>query len=534
MDQFPTLTHPEPTYYLHGNAGFFTIAVQDPNNSSWDKYQFTFHSYPLAELNKRIDEWTTRSKHEHKNIYISQCISNQPNRKRTSFHSVNQLFVELKINKSLRLHVRCMDSEDIISAIHRICEENNIPHPSFIIRNDTDYQLRWLVNTLSANALAIWECTQRYLEILFIELGANLKNNYVSRYLPICGSYDYKNDSVVEVIAINYEKNKPARYEFKQLSETLLPYSLDEAKEYNAKQSQITAEYSKNRKQMTRERNKRKFVQGCIESLAKEIQIKDLTAEKLYQHIRDTIGKRKVSLDYCKDMLVRWENMQAREKYSTQILSKKMLAWTRYQDILRLAKYRTTNTFLEEGLREQLFLYACNFYALSEIDNVNKEFEAEFLSIAEILVPDWDQKKSISAIRNIFDRLKEAKKGQQRTFNDQKYVSLLTPTNNTLIDMFAISEMEMQTTTDSGEYLLETIINDAEKSRRKPIHQNRRRRNKGIQERTVYEAKRKQETEDKATRAREMKANGFSTKQIAQALNMSVPGIYKLLKFILV
>ena len=58
--------------------------------------------------------------------------------------------------------------------------------------------------------------------------------------------------------------------------------------------------------------------------------------------------------------------------------------------------------------------------------------------------------------------------------------------------------------------------------------------NKGIQERTVYEAKRKQETEDKATRAREMKANGFSTKQIAQALNMSVPGIYKLLKFILV
>ena len=487
---------PEAAYYLTGKWGYFTILALDPDRPRWEQGQRISFSYPLNQLHERLWEWSQRGKIERKNVYISQCVFNRPCRRRAAFHSVGQLFVDLDVYNAPYQKVRELSRNQVITQVYKICDAHKLPYPSIILSSGRGFYLKWFINRLPENVLLMWEHTQTYLVKLFQALGSDANAKDASRILRLENTFNYKNNMLAEVVEINWREREPARYEYHELSNVLLPYTLEAAQNFNAKQAEITAEFSKKRREITREINQRKLVLECLQELSSGGHDKGLTAQKLHGYIAETRGKGKVSIKRCDELLKRWEVLKTQSKKSgfgnvlnaKSLFSQKNLAWTRYGDINRLARHRYPDGAVEDGKRNAFFLYACNFYALSESRHIKKDFYQEFSTIGQILVPHWSYSRRCASSSDVYKRLKSAQEGQVRSYKNKEYVPLLTPKNKTLIELLGITTEEMQATDSSGQFLLKTIIDKDEKARRKPIHQKRRRRAAGVIPRLDYEA----------------------------------------------
>lgn len=527
---------PEPSFYLDNSQwGFFTIIAMNPRRSRWEQGERISFSYPLNELHERLAEWTERGRIENKSIFVSQCAFNRPCRRRSAFKSVGQLFVDLDFYHAPSMHVRCMSKGQIVNHIYMLCEANDLPSPSIIMSSGRGLYLKWFTNEVPSQGLAMWEHAQEYLNKIFEPLGADSNAKDVSRILRLENTFNHKNSQVAEVIEINWDAGEPARYSFGELCNTILPYTLDAVKEFNARREETNQEFARNRRIIKREVRQRNLVHECLRELARGGHDKGLTAKKLHSYVADTRGKGKVSLPRCAELLGRWERGKKNNSLggnisdARSIFAQKNLAWTRYSDILRIAEHRYNGGHIEDGLRSPFFLYACNFYALSEWRSLRLDFYHEFNSIGNGLVPLWSQAKKSQASSDVYKRLKEVKSGRVRVYGDKEFTPLLTPRNGTLIDLLKITEDEMKLQNEDGSFLIKTIISREEKMRRKPIHSERRRREKGIVSRDKYEKERKDNADLQSEEAKRLKLNGLNGKEIAKAMGISTAWVSKLL-----
>ena len=528
---FQTELLPEPHYYLNGSWGYFTIVAIDPSKPRWEQKERISFSYPLNELPEQLKDWSARGKAEGKNIYISQCIFNAPCRRRAAFHAVGQLFVDLDIYNSPVL--RYSSRSQVIQVVYKVCEKHGIPVPSLIMTSGRGYYLKWFIHNLPNKALSIWEWTQKYLVEIFEQMGGDTNAKDASRILRLENTYNYKNNALAEVVEVNYQNGQPARYDF-DVFKHLLPYSQAQAREFNEKQAIITAEFAKNRRAITREINQRKMVLDCLLELTAGDQFVSLTAQCLYDYVVTTRGRNKVSIARCDELLKRFEkSLNSGEVIDAKsFFKKKNLAWYRYLDILRLAEHRYPNGTVEDGLRNAFILYACNFYSLSEFKKIDVDFKKEFLTIGHKLASHWSATHIETSTSDVYKRLLETQNGQTRQINGQgrEYIPLLTPKNSTLLDLLKITKEEQQLATDDGEFLLRTIIDADEKERRKPLHQETRRRKNGVKERSAYDLERLTAAAEKAKTIKMLKEQGVSVNEIMTRMNMSRSGVYKLLK----
>jgi hypothetical protein len=196
-----------------------------------------------------------------------------------------------------------------------------------------------------------------------------------------------------------------------------------------------------------------------------------------------------------------------RKKKVAQLFTTYKLHYARLLDIVKLVELRNHDV---TGYRELIcFLYrywAC-CYSSDPVESLNQTmtFNLEFtapLPLKEVERATKSAEKAWKARNN-----EEANKiAIEKGYPGAGY----NISNKKLIKWLDITEEEMTH--------LQTIINAAEKNRRKRIANMETRREQGVQPREVYLAKAK----DRQDKAKELKENGLKYKQIAKELNVSI------------
>lgn len=188
------------------------------------------------------------------------------------------------------------------------------------------------------------------------------------------------------------------------------------------------------------------------------------------------------------------------------------LAWHRVEDLRTLYRLRRGHI---EGLSMPLMFWSLNFLLMSGATSSNQMwYEAEALC-REFNFGEFRRKSELSTL---YHRAKEHEAGKTVTYNGRAHGPLYRIKNDTLIDLFQI--------TDDEQKKLKTIIGEAEYKERHRLRDEKRRREAGAVPREQYLSA----SEDKRASARLMRATGMSQRAIADELGVSVGSVNGWLK----
>jgi predicted transcriptional regulator len=478
------LPYPEPTYYLPpGEWGYFSIVSLSPGQKIWQGGN-PQRSYQLSQLLDVLPEAIARGRREGKNVYISQSVFNRGCRQRQYFLSNGVLFVDLDIYYSELLQGQ--PREVVLAKVYEVCDAFQLPYPSVVLFSGRGYYLKWFIDRIPRQTMILWEHIESYLVEGFQVLGGDRQAKDPSRILRLENTYNQKSDLMAEVIAVNWEGSEPQRFNLDEFKH-LLPHTTEEVAAWKEARDAKTREFAKNRRFNTREKNDRLAVQQALQDLTKAGQLETVTAESLRYYVKET-GQRRVPLARCAELLLRWKHNLKKQGKGAVVNGKspfriKQLNWTRFTDLVDLITHKYGPEGVADGLRDHFYMYACNFYALSNLKQ-DKNFYNEFNAIATNVVPHWPIARRQNAASNIYHRLVAAKRGEVRMYKGREYTPLLTPKNSTLINLLGITREDQQAKDEEGHYILKTIIDKEEKYRR--LIESRR--EKGVKARVEYES----------------------------------------------
>ena len=155
-------------------------------------------------------------------------------------------------------------------------------------------------------------------------------------------------------------------------------------------------------------------------------------------------------------------------------LNGRQLAWDRLEDLRRLAELRGG---VKEGERMQHLFWRLNFLLLSGATNSAQMYH-EAAALANELDASWNYRSK--ELMTLYAKAKQYKAGEKVEFGGKLFSPLYTPKNDTLINLFQI--------TDDEQRQLRTIIsNEMAKERDRERHIARRRA-AGAIDRETYEA----------------------------------------------
>lgn len=235
-------------------------------------------------------------------------------------------------------------------------------------------------------------------------------------------------------------------------------------------------------------------------------------------HVQEEAGEpARYNFEYLCEMLLpvaRWDieaqQKRRRDRQLTLIpggrqsnlkgFSGRQLAWDRLEDLRRLADLRGG---VVEGERMQHLFWRLNFLLLSGATNASLMYH-EASALARELDANWNHRSK--ELMTLYSKAKANEAGETVEFNGRKLPPLYTPRNDTLINLFQI--------TDDEQRQLRTILSkDQALERRRERDRKRdeeRRRAAGAIEREAYEA------------------NSLSKKKPWEALGMSRAKWYRL------
>ncbi len=214
-------------------------------------------------------------------------------------------------------------------------------------------------------------------------------------------------------------------------------------------------------------------------------------------HVLEEQGKPlRYNFEYLCEMLLptaRWDiEQQRKERVERQQLhlisggspsnlrafSGRRLAWDRLEDLRRLAELRGG---IQAGERMQHLFWRLNFLLLSGATNSSQMYH-EAVALARELDPSWTYRSQ--ELMTLYAKAKQYEAGETVDFGGRQYPPLYTPRNDTLIDLFQITDDEQRS--------LRTIISKsmATERRRERDRQRHeaRRRAAGAVDRETYEA----------------------------------------------
>jgi len=178
-------------------------------------------------------------------------------------------------------------------------------------------------------------------------------------------------------------------------------------------------------------------------------------------------------------------------------LNGRQLAWDRLEDLRRLAEIRGG---VVEGERMLHLFWRLNFLLLSGATHSGQMYH-EAAALARELDPRWNYRSA--ELMTLYAKAKAFEAGEKVEFGGKQFAPLYTPRNDTLINLFRI--------TDDEQRQLRTIISRDIAAERHRKREEARRRAAG--------AKAHGTEQDRAT-ARLMRAQGMSLRSIAAALGV--------------
>ncbi len=387
--------------------------------------------------------------------WISQGVFSKFNRLKTNLASIATAFVDIDHYHTRYVH---LDPSSVVTKLLRRCDELGIPEPSIIVGSGRGLQAKWFHENLPKSALARWDTMQRHLVNSFEELGGDPNARDASRVLRVVNTVNQKNLAAVKVLYVNnrFEIDEPVRYKFNDLARAVIPEKLP-----------------------------------ANDEILKEV---DPGAKKK----KGSVSK-----------LSAWQRGFCLNS----------LNWTRMCDLQNLIVLR--NGDVGEGMREPMAFYLCNFYALRyykdlsqrPLDNWN-----EFRNLSLEAAPHWDADKIREKTSNIYELTRRMARGETVEYNDKEYPPLYTPTNETLIDLFRITDIEL--------LKMRTIISPDEKRRRDTAKRQETRRAAGVKERKEYEG----EAQAKKEKAIELRKTGMSIRAIAEEIGVGKSQVQRYLK----
>lgn len=233
----------------------------------------------------------------------------------------------------------------------------------------------------------------------------------------------------------------------------------------------------------------------------------DAFADSLLPFSREEIRQRRAAL--AEMSRERSRNAQNRPKC---VLTADTLNWGRLLDLRALVVLRGG---IDEGMRMLMLAYQMNFLALSH-QVEPRTFYLEAMQVAAAIDRTWSFAKSdLSAI---IGKFKEALAGKTVLFAGREYSPLYTPKNQTLIDLFQI--------TDDEQRQLRTIISPSIKLERKLAAQEAKRRQEGMMVREDYEGR----ADARYERAIDLRNQGFSIRKIAAEMGVSKSQVQRYLQ----
>lgn len=392
-----------------------------------------------------------------RDTWISQAEFTVPNRRVVNLARVGLLFIDLDTYNSEIMRGR--NVEEQINTVHFWCADRGIPHPSLIVFSGRGLQLKWFLdNALPRAALPRWNACQKALVEALEPLGADRQARDASRVLRLVESLHSKSGERVEVVDVQGSADEPVRYDFEQLAEILLPltrFELQRLREHRA-------------------------------------------AQKVDRQLRLQLVR-----DNPKAEIFKGYNGRS-------------LAWARLEDIRKLGQLRD-GWVSKQGasMRTTSLHWQLNFLCLSGAVNPST-FHFEAKELAKQLDPTWAF--SISELGTLRKKAESYASGQKIEFGGREWPALYTPKNQTLIDIFGI--------TDAEQRQLRTIITPALATERDTIRQREKRRAAGVQERSEYLAG----VNDRRTQIKQLKADGHSAAVIAKQLGVTTRTVFNALK----
>lgn len=399
-----------------------------------------------------------------KDSWISQAEFALPNRRVVNLSRVGLLFIDLDTYKSELMKSKTIEEQ--IRTLHFFCDDLNIPRPSLVVFSGRGLQAKWLLqNALPRAALPRWNACQKALVEALEPLGADRQARDASRVLRLVQSVHSGSGERVHVVDVQGVGLEPIQYEFDAFADQILPLTRDQIHVLRA-QRQL-------RDEQRAERHQFKLLKS--ESPKSEM-------------FRGYNGRR--------------------------------LAWDRLEDLRTLGKLRGGWVDAQGvSVRTKALHWQMNFLCLSGAANPST-FHYEAKELAKQIDKGWSfATDELSTLRTKAQAYAE---GQGIEFGGRKWPALYTPKNQTLIDLFEITEAEQRQ--------LRTIISKGLATERDTTRVREKRRASGVVERADYERERQLKSIDRAAEIRSLKAEGVSVVEIAKRLGVTRPTVYAALK----
>ena len=227
-------------------------------------------------------------------------------------------------------------------------------------------------------------------------------------------------------------------------------------------------------------------------------------AEELLPYGRQELEQRK------RDLAERRQRLRLVGNQSSHLrrLSGKQLAWDRLADLQLLMELRGG---APEGQRMLFLLWQTNFLLLSDITAISR-MKGEAAEMARNIDPSWHFRSA--ELGTVFRKAREFQAGERIEFNGRQYPPMYTPTNDTLINLFKI--------TDDEQRRLRTLISTGMAAERHRARREAGRRAEGAVTREEYLGA----AAGKRNSARILRSQGESTQNIAKTLKCSVRSVY--------
>ena len=297
-----------------------------------------------------------------------------------------------------------ISKEELIEKVLKYCFDNKIPEPNLIIYSGNGFYLKWLFSAKCNRyefTLDKYKIAQKAINSLFQFLGADPKALDASRVLRLPGSVNSKTGKKCEVIYFNDER-KSAQDLFESFNRYYTP---EPPKPLKSKSKKVVADVTENQEK-----------------------------QKLLLVKRDS------------------------SKAPVKTLNSLHLAKARYDDLKKLIELRDGNV---ENSRMTFLFWLLNFKALCGATNF-VDFETDANEIAESLglkEYEWSFEELHTLEKKIIKHNNNYKRIVKQNDDYFKLSNLYTPKNQTLMDIFQI--------TDEEQKKLKTIISTSEKNSRR-------------------------------------------------------------------
>ena len=214
-----------------------------------------------------------------------------------------------------------------------------------------------------------------------------------------------------------------------------------------------------------------------------------------------------VSRDHLEQARKTRTTNRQKKKRSGLALTPNRLAWDRLHDLRTLAQLRGG---YQEGERMRHLHWQLNFMLLSGATHSGQMWY-EAGEIARQIDPRWGYGNS--ELSTLYAKAKQMQVGEWVEFQGRRYPPLYTPRNDTLINLFEI--------TDEEQRQLKTIVSkDISRERDRDWHE-RKRRAEGRTVRAKYESNAKQSRDARRELILKLKKQGLKQTEIASKLKIS-------------